>query len=61
MTPEGAIHPLPDRLHPWDLSPAEARAVQRRLAQSLILENRLGDVKRASPIPGGWASPPISG
>ena len=57
--PAGGLRPLPDRIHPWDVSPGEARILQDRLARSLILENRLGEATRVAGIdvgfPGGMA------
>jgi deoxyribonuclease V len=57
--PEAAIRPLPDRRHPWDIPPAEARILQQRLAQYPVLENRLERVRAVAGIdvgfPGGMA------
>src|SRR3954464_1045513 len=35
-------------LHPWDLPPGEARAVQRQLAAEVIAEDRLGSIARVA-------------
>jgi deoxyribonuclease V len=35
-------------LHPWDLPPAEAREVQRRLAAEVVAEDRLGAIARVA-------------
>ncbi|HLH25685.1 MAG TPA: deoxyribonuclease V [Chloroflexota bacterium] len=35
-------------LHPWDLTPGEARAVQRRLAAQVVAEDRLGAIARVA-------------
>lgn len=41
-------------LHPWDLSPREARAVQRRLAAAVVTEDRLGEVRRVAGVDVGF-------
>src|ERR1044072_4754492 len=33
-------------LHPWDLTPGAARAVQRQLAAEVVTEDRLGEIAR---------------
>jgi deoxyribonuclease V len=35
-------------LHPWELTPAEARAVQRQLAAEVVAEDRLGEIARVA-------------
>jgi deoxyribonuclease V len=43
------VKPLTVReLHPWDLAPAEARGVQRRLAAEVVAEDRFGAIARAA-------------
>lgn len=36
---------LPQLIHRWDVDPAEAQKIQRELAQKVIREDRLGDVR----------------
>jgi deoxyribonuclease V len=40
--------------HPWNLSPAEAIALQRELRPHLILEDRLGPVRRVAGVDVGF-------
>lgn len=42
--------PAPIPPHPWSLSPAEAIALQRRLAGKITLENRLATVKHVAGV-----------
>jgi deoxyribonuclease V len=41
-------------LHSWDLAPAEARAVQRRLAAEIVVEDRLGEIRRVAGVDVGF-------
>ena len=41
-------------LHPWNLSPAEAIALQRELRAHLILDDRLGPVRRVAGVDVGF-------
>jgi deoxyribonuclease V len=41
-------------LHDWDLGPAEARAVQRRLAAEVVSEDRLGEIRRVAGVDVGF-------
>lgn len=36
------------KLHPWDVTPAEARQIQLELRERLVLEDRLGRVRRVA-------------
>lgn len=40
--------------HPWDLVPAQARALQRRLAAQVVREDRLGPVRRLAGVDVGF-------
>ena len=42
--------------HAWNLSPAEAIAVQRELRGQLILEDRLGTVRRVAGVDVGFTA-----
>ncbi len=37
-------------LHRWDVTPAEARALQRELASQVVLEDRLGEIQHVAGI-----------
>ncbi|OOG23533.1 endonuclease V [Thioalkalivibrio denitrificans] len=41
-------------VHPWDLSPAEARALQMRLAPRVVREDRLGEIRRVAGVDVGF-------
>ena len=41
-------------LHPWNLSPPEARALQRRLAAEVVLEDRFGSIERVAGVDVGF-------
>ncbi|HIP53547.1 MAG TPA: deoxyribonuclease V [Chromatiales bacterium] len=40
--------------HPWNVSPAEARAIQSELAERVETEDRLGDVRRVAGVDVGF-------
>ena len=44
----------PKHVHPWDLSPAEARALQMRLAPRVVREDRLGEIRRVAGVDVGF-------
>ncbi len=42
------------RLHEWEVSPAEARAIQTRLAKRIEREDRLGEIRRVAGVDVGF-------
>ena len=43
-----------DLVHSWDVTPAEAIAIQKRLATAVVAEDRLGDVSYVAGVDVGW-------
>lgn len=41
-------------LHPWDLTPSEAVSLQERLAERVVREDRLGEIRRVAGIDVGF-------